>query len=133
MSTVTQLLAEALTALLLIGDHFVSLHLVEDLGLYLHANIAEFQVAIVVGHDHVGELELIARVSAYFGDKKGLVFFDLELLAGYFYNCEHNGSKIRWAKVRLKCIAANKMYGHKVQIRKALTSIQYIRARFACQ
>jgi hypothetical protein len=31
-----------------------------------------------------------------------LVFCDLKLLAGYFYDCEHNGSKIRCAKVREK-------------------------------
>jgi hypothetical protein len=106
--TVTKFFAKSLSAFLLVGDHFVSHYLVEDLCLHLNARIAEFQVAVVIGQDDIGKFYFVPGLATQIGYIQCLVFFDLELLAGYFNYCEHNGSKIRWAKVRLKCIAANK-------------------------
>src|SRR4051812_30026713 len=101
MSTMAQFFTETFSALLLVGDHLVTFNLVQDFSLYLNANIAELQVAVVVGEDHIGKFYFVTGFAPYVGNIQSLVFFDLELLAGYFNYCEHNGSKIRWAKVRL--------------------------------
>lgn len=100
LGAVTFFLTETFAAFLLVSNYFIALHLSKDLCLDLYATVGEGQIAIGIGHNHIRELHFSAGVATDFGDVQSLVFFNLKLLTGYFYDCEHNGSKIRCAKVR---------------------------------
>jgi hypothetical protein len=99
--TMTQLLAESLATLLLIRDDFITLDLAENFRLHFHIHRAgERKIAVGIGHDDITKFYFVAGSATNVGNIQSLVFLDLKLLTGYFYDCEHNGSKIRWAKVR---------------------------------
>ena len=115
LCAVTFFLAETFAALLLISNHFIALHMIKDLCLDFNTAVAEGQVAIRISHNNVREFHFGAGFTTDFGNVQCLVFFNLELLAGYFYDCEHNGSKIRWAKVRVKVYVANSFPGRRAR------------------
>lgn len=88
MSTVTMFLAETLPSFHFEGDHLVTLHLSEDLGLDGGLDIFAYrQFTVGVGQQDFCKFELISCISCYPGNVQCLVFLDLELLAGYFYYC----------------------------------------------
>lgn len=100
LDAVSFFLAETFAALLLVGNHFITLHMVQNFGLHFYAYCAANRhVAIGIGQEYISEFYFIASVATYMGHVQSLVFLHLKLLAGYFYYCEHNGSKIRTAKV----------------------------------
>lgn len=104
------LLAETFPTFLLVGNHFVALNMVQDLCLYFHAySVAKRQVAIGISQQYVREFYFVTSIATYVRHIQSLVFFHLKLLAGYFYYCEHNGSKIRTAKVQESFNCTNKI------------------------
>jgi hypothetical protein len=83
--------------------------MMHNLGLHFYTyGAAQRQVAIGIGHQYIGKLYFVTSVAAYVRHIQCLVFLYLKLLAGYFYYCEHNGSKIRTAKVQERFKPANK-------------------------
>src|SRR6478672_1701060 len=107
VSTVTQFFTKTFSAFLLISNHFITFYLVKNFCLDLQAGITEFQVSVIVRKDYIRKFYFIAGVTTNSWYIQCLVFFNLELLTGYFNYCEHIGSKIRWAKVRVKILVAN--------------------------
>lgn len=109
LSTVAFLFTEALAALLFVGNYFFTLHMIQDLGLYFYAYCTTYsEVAIGVSQKHFRKFNFVSSVATYVGHVQSLIFLHLKLLAGYFYYCEHNGSKIRTAKVARKILLTNK-------------------------
>jgi hypothetical protein len=111
---VTDLLAETLPTLHLEGNDLVALTFAENLCVDFHRNIAaDRDVSIVVNQQHLGKRYLVARVSLKMGNVQFLARFDLELLTGYLYYCEHDFPEFRTAKVgnfiRFQRIARKKL------------------------
>jgi hypothetical protein len=90
MSTMTVFLAKTLPSFHFEGNDFVTLYVVDDLGLdkglYIFAN----GQAVAMRQKDFTELDFIAGVARDAGNVQSLVLLDFELLSGYFHNCQHN-------------------------------------------
>ena len=81
-------LAKAFPSFHLKGDHFVTLNVIDDLSLDNSLDVvADGQLIVAVRKKDLGELDLVTGITGDPGDVQGLVFLDLELLAGYFHYC----------------------------------------------
>ncbi len=91
MGAMTVFFTKAFSPLHFKGDHFISFYLAYDLGLdsglYL---VSEGQFAIGIYQEDFSEFQFVAGIACYMRNVQGLVFGDLKLLSGYFYNCKHN-------------------------------------------
>lgn len=102
---------EPFPSFLFIGDNLVTFYVINDLGLYFGFHIATYgEGAIGIHQQDFGKFHLVTGISFQVGDIKCLIFGNLELLTGYFYNCEHDSlvliPKKREAKVRVFCLPA---------------------------
>jgi len=90
MSTMSVLLTETFPSFHFKGNHLITFDLVNDLGLDDGLDVgANGQFIIAIGQQDFSEFYFITGVPCQFGNIQSLVFLDLKLLAGYFYNCEH--------------------------------------------
>ena len=87
MSTVTVLLAKTFPSFHFEGDDFITLYVVDDLGLdnglYIFAN----GQGVAMRQKDFTELNFITGVARDTGNEQSLIFLDLELLSGYFHDC----------------------------------------------
>ena len=91
MRTMAVFLPETFPALHLKRNHFVSLHMIDDLCLHCGFHIfSGSELAIEVGQQHIAEINFVTGIALHVGNIQCLVFLNPELLTGYFYNCEHN-------------------------------------------
>jgi len=95
----TVLLAKSFSSFHFEGDDLVTLYVTYDLsldsGFYI---LAYGEGAVCVYEEDFSEFHFVTCIACNAGNVQCLVFLDLELLAGDFYNCEHN-KNIRAAKV----------------------------------
>ena len=90
MGTMTMFLTESFSSFHFEGNHFVAFYLIDDLRLDGSFNVfTDGQFAVGVYQEDFSELYFVSGITRYVGDIQCLIFLDLELLAGYFYNCEH--------------------------------------------
>jgi hypothetical protein len=87
VGTMTMLLAKALPSFHLKGNHFVALYMVDDLSLDNSLHLFPEGQAIAMRKQDFSEFNLITGVARDAGDVQSLIFLDLELLSGYFYDC----------------------------------------------
>ena len=83
----TMLLAKALPSFHLKGNNFVALYMVDDLCLDNSLYIFPNGQAITVRKEDFTKFNLITGVARDTGNVQSLIFLDLELLSGYFYDC----------------------------------------------
>ena len=87
MSTMTMLLAKALPSFHLEGNYFVALYVVDDLSLDNSFHIFSYGQAVAMRKQDLTKFNLITGVARDTGNVQSLIFLDLELLSGYFYDC----------------------------------------------
>ena len=87
MSTMTMLLAKALPSFHLKGNYFVALYMVDDLSLDNSLHLFPKGQAISMRKQDISKFNLITGVARDAGNVQSLIFLDLELLSGYFYDC----------------------------------------------
>src|SRR5689334_21657473 len=89
----TMLLAKAFSSFHFEGDDLVTLYVTNDLsldgGLYV---LTYRQRTVCIYEENFSKFHFVTCIACNAGDVQCLVFLDLELLAGDFYNCEHNNS-----------------------------------------
>ena len=91
MGTMTVFLTKTFPSFHFEGDHLVALYMTDDLSLDNSLDIGAYgKLIATVGEKDFSELNFIAGIAREPGNIQSLVLLDLELLAGYFYNCEHN-------------------------------------------
>ena len=112
----TVLLAKSFSSFHFEGDDLVTLNVTDDLGLDGCLHVLTYgEGAVSVNEEDVSEFHFVTCIACNAGNVQCLVLLDFKLLAGDFYNCEHNfqflydpvdrfcddpdGSDIRAAKV----------------------------------
>jgi hypothetical protein len=87
VGTMTVFLAETFPSFHFEGNHFVSLHMVDDLGLDNGLYIFTNGQGVAMGQKDFTELNFITGVTRDAGNVQSLVLLDFELLSGYFNDC----------------------------------------------
>ena len=88
MGTMTVFLAKTFSSFHFEGDHFVTLHVIDDLSFDNSLDIFSYgQFVVAMREEDFSELHFIAGVAGDPGNVQSLVFLDLKLLTGYFHNC----------------------------------------------
>jgi hypothetical protein len=87
VGTMTMFLAKALPSFHLKGNYFVALYMVDDLSLDNSLHLFPKGQAIAMRKQDFSKFNLITGVARDAGNVQSLIFLDLELLSGYFYDC----------------------------------------------
>src|SRR3954453_7626615 len=103
LRSVTMLFAEAFAALHFKSNYFVTFYqFVKYFGFYDSLYISTGgKITAVINQQYITEFYCIAAFARQMWYIQAITLLYSELLTCYFYNCKHNFSKIRAAKVRI--------------------------------
>ena len=102
----TFLFVKSFSSFLFVSDHSITFYVIHDFCFYFCFHIRTCRgFAVSICHQHF-QFYFITSFTGNMRHIQSLVFFDFELLSGYFNYCDHS-LKIREAKVRGKVEAAN--------------------------
>jgi hypothetical protein len=88
MGTMTMFLTKAFPSFHFKGNYLIAFHLVDDLGFDGGLYVCTYRQFVVgIYQEHFSEFQFIACLPFNMRNLQCLVFLDLELLTGYFYNC----------------------------------------------
>ena len=88
MSAMAVFLAKPFSPFHLKGDYLVTLKVTDDLSFDNSFHLFPYgQFVVAMGQEDLSKLHFITGVARDPGNVQGLVFLDLKLLTGYFYNC----------------------------------------------
>src|SRR3954466_14123102 len=99
------LFTEAFTAFHFKSNYFISFYkVIKYFGFYNSLYISTGgKITVVINKQYFTELNCIATFARQMWYIQAITLLYSELLTCYFYNCKHNFSKIRVAKVRVFC------------------------------